>query len=180
MKTPVIAFGLVAMLGAAVQAAPPADPFVSIDGGELSLDDWAGQPILLVNTASMCGFTPQYEGLQTLYDTYHAQGLVVLAVPSDDFNQELTSAADVKEFCAINYDITLPMTDITHVKGAEAHPVFEWLRDEAAFVPSWNFNKVLIGRDGTVLGTWGAGARPLSTEITGAVEAALAMRVDWR
>lgn len=157
----------------AAVAAPPAAPFASIDGGALSLAEWTGKPVLLVNTASMCGFTPQYEGLQTLYDTYRDQGLVVLAVPSDDFQQELASAEEVKEFCAINYDITLPMTDITHVKGALAHPVYAWLRDEAGFVPTWNFNKVLIGRDGAVLGTWPSGPGPMSPQIVGAVEAAL-------
>lgn len=173
MKMPAIAAALTATLASAALAAPPADPFASIDGGDVSLADFAGQPVLLVNTASMCGFTGQYEGLQTLYDTYRDQGLVVLAVPSDDFNQELATAADVKEFCTINYNITLPMTDITHVKGSQAHPVYAWLRDEAQFVPRWNFNKVLIGRDGAVLATWGSGERPLSNEITGAVEAAL-------
>lgn len=173
MKTPIIAAALTATFATAALAAPPADPFVSIDGGALSLADYAGQPVLLVNTASMCGFTPQYDALQTLYDTYHDQGLVVLAVPSDDFNQELTSAADVKEFCTINYNITLPMTDITHVKGSQAHPVYAWLRAETGFVPNWNFNKVLIGRDGAVLATWGSTERPLSKQIVGAVEAAL-------
>jgi glutathione peroxidase len=168
-----ISFAVVVGLASAAAAIPPAAPFASIDGGAVSLDDFAGQPVLLVNTASMCGFTPQYEGLQTLYDTYRDQGLVVLAVPSDDFQQELATAAEVKEFCAINYDITLPMTDITHVKGTQAHPVYAWLRDEAGFVPNWNFNKVLIGRDGTILGTWPSGPAPMSPQIVGAVEASL-------
>ncbi len=167
--------GLAVSIGvaSAAVAAPPDAPFASIDGGAMSLADFAGKPVLLVNTASMCGFTPQYEGLQTLYDTYRDQGLVVLAVPSDDFQQELATGAEVKEFCAINYDITLPMTDITHVKGKQAHPVYAWLRDEAGFVPSWNFNKVLIGRDGAVLATWPSGPDPMSPQIVGAVEAAL-------
>jgi len=173
MKMPVIAFGLVVTLAGAGLAAPPVDPFASIDGGDLSLADWAGQPVLVVNTASQCGFTGQYEGLQTLYDTYRDQGLVVLAVPSDDFNQELATAADVKEFCTINYNITLPMTDITHVKGAQAHPFYAWVRAETGFVPRWNFNKVLIGRDGAVVATWGSNARPMSEPIIGAVEAVL-------
>jgi glutathione peroxidase len=173
MKTPVIAFGLALTLAGAGVAAPPAEPFASIDGGALSLADWAGQPILVVNTASQCGFTGQYEGLQTLYDTYRDQGLVVLAVPSDDFNQELATAEDVKEFCTINYNITLPMTDITHVKGGQAHPFYTWVRAETGFVPNWNFNKVLIGRDGAVVATWGSNARPMSDPILGAVKAAL-------
>lgn len=171
MKTLILGFALAVTATGAMAA--PSDPFVSIDGGEVSLADWAGQPVLLVNTASMCGYTPQYEALQTLYDTYRAQGLVVLAVPSDDFRQELASAEKVKEFCEINYNITLPMTDITHVKGPDVHPVYAWLRAEAGFVPRWNFNKVLIGRDGEVAGTWESGDRPLSKQIVSAVEAAL-------
>ncbi|MGO4907512.1 glutathione peroxidase [Pseudorhodobacter sp. W20_MBD10_FR17] len=166
-------FAVNVLFASAVAAMPPAAPFASIDGGTVSLADFAGKPVLLVNTASMCGYTPQYEGLQALYDTYRDQGLVVLAVPSDDFQQELSSAAEVKEFCAINYNITLPMTDITHVKGPQAHPVYAWLRDEAGFVPGWNFNKVLIGRDGAILGTWPSGPKPMSSQIVGAVEAAL-------
>lgn len=162
----------VALTGAAF-AAPPDAPFQSIDGGTLSLADWAGQPILLVNTASLCGFTPQYEALQALYDTYRDQGLVVLAVPSDDFRQELDSAAEVAEFCQINYNLTLPMTDITPVKGSAAHPVYQWLKAEAGFVPRWNFNKVLIDRNGAIAGTWPSNTRPMSDEIVGAVTAAL-------
>jgi glutathione peroxidase len=177
MKTPIARFAVsvtfAATLATAAVALPPADPFASIDGGTLSLADWAGKPVLVVNTASMCGYTPQYEGLQTLYDTYRDQGLVVLAVPSDDFQQELSSAEAVKEFCTINYNITLPMTDITHVKGTEAHPFYAWVRDEAGFVPRWNFNKVLIDRNGDIAGTWQSGDSPMSPKIVGAVEAAL-------
>lgn len=154
-------------------AAPPDAPFASIDGGELRLSDWAGQPVLVVNTASLCGFTPQYEGLQALWDTYRDRGLVVLAVPSDDFRQELDDAAAVKEFCEVNFGLTLPMTDITPVKGEGAHPVYQWFREEAGFTPRWNFSKVLIGRDGRVAGTWGSQTAPLSPQIRAAVEAQL-------
>lgn len=154
-------------------AAPPDAPFASIDGGELRLSDWAGQPVLVVNTASLCGFTPQYDGLQALWDTYRDQGLVVLAVPSDDFRQELDDAAEIKEFCEVNFGLTLPMTDITAVRGAQAHPVYQWFRAETGFAPRWNFNKVLIGRDGRVAGTWGSQTDPMSREIRAAVEAQL-------
>lgn len=98
--------------------------FPSIDGGTIDLDDYAGKPVLVVNTASLCGFAGQFDDLQDLHDTYAARGLVVLAVPSDDFRQELASAAEVKEYCAANFDLTIPMTDITHVTGAEAHPFY--------------------------------------------------------
>ena len=147
--------------------------FRSIDGGTYEMSDWEGQPVLVVNTASRCGFTGQYDALQTLYQTYGPKGLVVLAVPSDDFRQELSSAEEVKEFCEVNFGLTLPMTDITPVRGEAAHPFYKWLRDEAGFAPSWNFNKVLIGPDGTVLGTWGSTARPLAPVITDPIEAAL-------
>jgi glutathione peroxidase len=147
--------------------------FRSIDGGEIGFADWDG-PVLVANTASLCGFTPQLADLQALWEGYEGRGLTVLAVPSDSFRQELGSEKEVSEFCTIQYGITLPMTAITPVTGDEAHPFFAWLRDHAAFEPRWNFNKVLLGRDGTVLGTWGSGASPTGPEITGAIEAALA------
>ena len=147
--------------------------FSNIDGGTLDMGDWAGQPVLVVNTASQCGFTPQYEGLQRLFDTYKDRGLVVLTVPSDDFNQELDSAEEVKEFCEMTFGLDLPMTDITQVKGARAHPFYRDVKAETGFVPKWNFNKILIGPDGSVVATWGSRTRPMSRPITGAVEALL-------
>ncbi|MFZ5965106.1 glutathione peroxidase [Thalassococcus sp. BH17M4-6] len=150
--------------------------FDSIDGGTIDSADWAGKPVLVVNTASRCGFTPQYDGLQALYDQYKDQGLIVLAVPSDDFRQELSSAEDVKEFCEVNFGLTLPMTDITHVRGAEAHPFYRWVADTAGFAPSWNFNKVLIGPDGNVKATFGSTTRPQSPPITGPIEKMLGAR----
>jgi len=147
--------------------------FASIDGGTLEMSDWAGQPVLVVNTASQYGFTGQYNGLQALYDRYRERGLVVLAVPSDDFNQELGSAEEVKEFCELNFALDLPMTDITPVRGKDAHPFYREVAEQTGFQPRWNFNKVLIGPDGEVVATWGATTKPLSREITGAVEALL-------
>ncbi len=144
--------------------------FTSIDGGTLALEGYRGHPVLVVNTASLCAFTPQYMGLQALYDKYRDRGLVVLAVPSDDFNQELATAGQVKSFCQANFDLTLPMTDITHVKGAEAHPFYKWLAATKGFTPGWNFNKVLLGPDGQVLGTWGSTTRPESSRIVDKIE----------
>ena len=154
-------------------AAPDAVTFASIDGGTLSLDDWAGQPVLVVNTASMCGYTPQFTALQELYDTYRDRGLVVLAVPSDDFNQELSSASEVKDFCELQYGIDLPMTDITHVRGDEAHPFYREVAAKAGFAPGWNFNKILLDGQRNVVGTWGSPVGPMSEAITGPVEALL-------
>jgi len=148
-------------------------PFSNIDGGTLKLSDWKGQPVLVVNTASQCGFTRQFSGLQKLYDTYRDRGLIVLAVPSDDFNQELADEAAVKEFCELQYGIDLPMTGITHVKGNKAHPFFRSLAKEEKFSPSWNFNKVLIGPNGEVVATYGSPVRPMSPKITSRIEALL-------
>jgi len=148
-------------------------PFGNIDGGEIRLSEWRGQPVLVVNTASRCGFTPQYDGLQALYDRYRDKGVVVLAVPSNDFRQELASEAEVKEFCEVNFGLDLPMTTITAVRGPQAHPFYASLAQEAGFAPSWNFNKVLITPDGRLAGTWGSAARPESREITSAIDALL-------
>lgn len=148
--------------------------FQSIDGGTISSADWAGHPVLVVNTASRCGFTPQYDGLQALYDTYRDQGLIVLAVPSDDFRQELSSAEEVKEFCDVNFGLTMPMTDITHVRGSDAHPFYKWVAAQSGFEPGWNFNKILIAPDGSINATFGSTTRPESAAITGPIQAMLA------
>ena len=144
--------------------------FASIDGGTLDMAEWAGRPVLVVNTASQCGFTYQYDGLQALYDTYRDRGLIVLAVPSDDFNQELASGEKVKEFCELNFALDLPMTDLEHVKGAKAHPFYKAVAAETGFVPRWNFNKVLIAPDGQVVASWGSTTRPEAPEITSQIE----------
>ncbi len=147
--------------------------FAAIDGGRIDLDDYRGTAVLVVNTASLCGYAGQYDDLQALYDTYADRGLVVLAVPSDDFSQELESEAAVKEYCAVNFDLTLPMTAITPVTGTAAHPFYAMLRDTYGFEPAWNFNKVLIGPDGKMVESWGAGTNPQSRTITGRIEALL-------
>ncbi|NJM82556.1 MAG: glutathione peroxidase, partial [Tabrizicola sp.] len=156
---------LLAMILLAIPSAALAGfRFQSIDGGVIDLDDWRGQPMLIVNTASLCGYTGQYDGLQALHERYGPQGLLVLAVPSDDFAQELADEAEVKEFCAVNFDLTLPMAEITPVSGSGAHPFYAWVKTETGFVPRWNFNKVLIGRDGAVAATWGAATTPESRD----------------
>lgn len=161
------------LIGRMVQAAPVSGEFPSIDGGMLSLSDWRGQPVLVVNTASQCGFTGQYAGLQKLQDTYGLKGLVVLAVPSDSFNQELDTASEVKEFCELNYDLTLPMTDITPVTGPQAHPFYKAVAAETGFVPNWNFNKILLSPAGEVVATFGSTTRPDSRKLRRQVEALL-------
>lgn len=169
----VLVGGAAMMALPAVAAGAPDVGFASIDGGTLRLRDWIGKPVLVVNTASQCAFTTQYNALQAVYDRYMSRGVVVLAVPSDDFNQELASEAAVKEFCEVNFNLTLPMTEITHVRGSRAHPFYRWLAQTHGFVPAWNFNKVLIGPDGALVETWGSRTRPDSAEVTRRIEALL-------
>ena len=147
--------------------------FTAIEGGKIDLDAWRGSPVLVVNTASLCGFTPQYEDLQTLQDTYGPRGLKVLAVPSDDFAQELDSETEVAAFCDANFDLTLPMTTITSVTGTAAHPFYDWVKGQTGFEPDWNFNKVLLDGQGAVVATWGSGPKPTSAAITDKIEALL-------
>lgn len=152
-------------------AAQGAFSFDSIDGGRYDMADWRGQPVLVVNTASLCGYTPQYDELQVLHEEYGPRGLVVLAVPSDDFQQELASDEAVAEFCEVNFNLTLPMTTITPVRGAQAHPFYRWLRETYGFEPSWNFNKVLLDGEGRLVQAFGSNTRPASRRILREVEA---------
>ncbi len=147
--------------------------FSSIDGGTIDLDTFKGRPVLVVNTASLCGFAAQFDDLQALHDDYAARGLVVLAVPSDDFRQELASAEQVKEFCAVNFDLTIPMTDITPVTGDAAHPFYKWVAETEGFVPNWNFNKVLLDGNGDIVATWGSVMRPTAAPVVQKIEALL-------
>ena len=163
----------VMILPQGAEALPRGLEWLSIDGGKLAMDDWRGTPVLVVNTASLCGFTRQYDDLQALHERYADRGLVVLAVPSNDFNQELGSAAEVQEFCEMTFGLTLPMAEITPVRGTQAHPFYRWLADEHGFTPGWNFHKVLIGPEGEVAGTWGSATRPTSSPITDRIEALL-------
>jgi glutathione peroxidase len=160
--------------GSASMALDRDTPFESIYGGTLTLSQWEGQPVLVVNTASLCAFTDQYRDLQALYDRYRDAGLVVLAVPSDDFNQELASNAEVKEFCELIYGLDMPMTIITSVKGRDAHPFYQSLRKETGFTPRWNFNKVLLDGEGNVVDTFPSQTSPLSDEITTQIDRVLA------
>ena len=151
----------------------PYTTFESIDGGIIDTNDWRGKPYLIVNTASKCGFTRQYAPLQKLYDRFHDQGLQMIAVPSDDFNQELDTDQEVKTFCELTYGIDMPMSVTTSVKGDEAHPFFKSLKEEAGFVPSWNFNKILIDANGKLVETWGSTTNPMSAKIISAVKSTL-------
>lgn len=169
----ILALILAVTLSGPAQSLPVTGTFASIDGGTLSVEDWRGSPVLVVNTASLCAFTPQYDGLQALYDRYRDRGLVVLAVPSGDFRQELENEAEVKDFCEVNFDLDLPMTEITSVRGEAAHPFFAAVRSATGFEPNWNFNKILISPEGDVIGTWRSMVRPTAPAITRVIEAEL-------
>ena len=147
--------------------------FNGIDGAALSLSAWAGRPVLVVNTASFCGYTPQYRDLEALWQRYRDRGLVVLGVPSNDFGaQEPGTAAEIKSFCETNYAVDFPLTEKYRVIGGSAHPFYVWvaatLGEGAA--PRWNFHKYLIGPDGELAGAWPSSVRPGDAAITGQIE----------
>ena len=147
--------------------------FTSIDGGDLDLAAFKGRVLVVANTASFCGYTGQYEGLQKLHAAEAVRGVTVIGVPSRDFNQESPDNATVKTFCVTKYGIGFPLTAISHVRGSAAAPFYAWVRAETGWEPNWNFNKVLIGRDGRVAGTFGSGDEPQGARLTRAIEAAL-------
>lgn len=151
--------------------------FTGIDAKPLPLSQFKGMLVLVVNTASECGYTPQYEGLEQLWNTYGAKGLVVVGVPSNDFGgQEPGTADEIANFCKVNYGVTFALTDKTVVKGEKAHPFYRWAGEKAgeAGQPKWNFHKYLIGRDGSLLGYFSTQAKPMGPKIRSAIEQALA------
>lgn len=164
---------LASLLLIAVSGAAHAFSFIALDGSRIDLTEWRGRPVLVVNTASLCGFTRQYGDMQALYEEYGPRGLVVLAVPSDDFRQELSSNEEVEDFCRVQTGLTFPITQITAVRGSGAHPFYAWLRETHGHVPTWNFNKALIGPEGALLGFWGSNTRPTARAITGPIRSAL-------
>lgn len=149
----------------------------TISGEEASLDAYAGQVVLVVNTASQCGFTPQYDGLEALYQEFKDQGLVVLGFPCNQFGgQEPGTAEDIDQFCRVNHGVTFPLFDKVDVNGDEAHPLFKWLRSEAKGALGsekikWNFTKFLVGKDGQVIKRFGSSTKP--EKLRGDIEKAL-------
>ena len=147
----------------------------SISGELIDFKKYKGKAILVVNTASYCGFTKQYEGLQKLWEKYESKGLIVLGIPSDSFNQEKKSNKDVKEFCEVKFDISFPLTTITDVKGENAHEIFKWAKENhgKSAVPKWNFYKILINTDGKVEDTFSSLTKPMSQKIIQKIEETL-------
>ena len=150
--------------------------FPGRDGGEVRLADLAGKAVLVVNVASACGYTPQYTGLQKLWQDRKDDGVVVLGVPSNDFGaQEPGSEAEIKTFCETSFGVDFPMTAKQTVIGGKAHPFYRWIVEQAGegAAPKWNFHKYLIGPDGELAGAWPSSVKPDSAEIAAALDAAL-------
>jgi glutathione peroxidase len=153
--------------------------FTSIEGEPMPASGFDGKAVLVVNTASLCGFTKQYAGLQALWEQYRDKGLVVLGVPSNDFGgQEPGTETEIKDFCETNFGIDFPMTRKQHVQRPDAHPLYQWLKVELGTesVPRWNFHKYLIGRNGQAANYFASGVRPDSKTMREAIEAALAAK----
>ena len=151
--------------------------FTSIDGEELPLGGWRGRPVLVVNTASYCGYTPQYRDLEALWQRYRDRGLIVLGVPSNDFDQqEPGSAAEIKQFCETHYAVDFPLTQKYPVVGGEAHPFYRWIAESLgeAGAPRWNFHKYLIDPEGELAGAWPSSVAPGDRRITGEIDKLLA------
>ena len=136
----------------------------SITGETINFKDYKNKVILIVNTASYCGFTKQYDELQELWDLYKEKGLIVLGVPSNSFNQEKNNNTDIKEFCEVNFNINFPLTTLTEVKGKNAHEFFKWAKENhgKSAEPKWNFHKILINKEGKVQDTFASFTKPMS------------------
>ena len=178
IKPLAVAVAAVAMIAAAPAGVRSAYDvtMTAIDGAPLPFAKFKGKVMLVVNTASFCGNTPQYEGLEALYDTYAPKGLVVIGVPSADFGgQEYRSNKEVKQFCDTKFGIKFPMTETSVVKGPRAVPFYRWAAATLgdANTPAWNFHKYLVGRDGRLIRAFGNKVQPTAPEVRAAIEAAL-------
>ena len=184
MFKPVLAvaatFAATMALGAVSPAPQTAFDFkmTTIDGKPMPLSAYKGKVLLVVNTASMCGYTPQYEGLQALQDKYKGQGFTVIGVPSSDFDQELESDKEIKTFCESKFGIKFPMSTKSAVTGAKAVPFYRWAAATLGpdRTPKWNFHKYLVGRDGKLIAAYPSKVTPGSAELTGAVTQAIAAK----
>jgi glutathione peroxidase len=151
--------------------------FEAIEGGPLPLSQFKGKAVLVVNTASFCGFTPQYEGLEAIYDQYRGKGLVVLGVPANNFGgQEPGTNDEIRKFCKSNYDVDFPLASKVSVKGDDAHPFYKWAADTlgADKAPMWNFHKYLVNAKGELVASFPTKVVPNSPEIRAAIDKAIA------
>ncbi len=172
---------LTSLFAAQIAVAPAAEltaiPFKTIDGKDTSLADYEGKVVLVVNTASKCGLTKQYEALEALYDKYKDRGFVVIGFPCNDFmGQEPGTHAEILEFCQTKFDVSFPLMEKIHVKGEDQHPLYAALTGKDGAFPGnvkWNFGKFLIGRDGKPLARFEPRQTPDSKEVVAAIEKAL-------
>ena len=139
--------------------------FVDIDGNIIELSSFIGKPILIVNTASRCGFTPQYGGLQNLFSQYRKSDLTIIAMTSNSFNQEFNDPEDIKKICLLNYSVGFITSSPINVKGINAHPIFSWIKEDYNKQPKWNFYKFLFDRSGKLVQTWSSITKPDNKKI---------------
>ncbi len=146
--------------------------FVGIDGNIIKLSDYKNKAIVIVNVASRCGYTSQYEDLQLLWSTYKSKNLVVIGVPTNNFRQEPGSNKEIKDFCETNFGISFPMTEKINVIGNNSHPFYKWARKSFGIgaIPKWNFHKIIIGRDGKVVETFSSITKPSSKKFLKVIE----------
>ena len=150
--------------------------FTDLDGSELNLTEFKNKVVVVVNVASQCGFTSQYEDMQKIWDVYQEKGLVVIGVPSNDFgNQEPGNSKEIKNFCEAKFGITFPMTEKVIVKGDKAHPFYLWAKANhgKSAVPKWNFHKIVIGKNGKIIDTFASITKPTSKRFIKSIEKAL-------
>ena len=147
----------------------------SNNGDILNLKDYKNNVVLVINTASYCGFTNQYADMQKLWDKYKNKGLLVIGVPSNSFNQEKNEDSEIKKFCEVNFNINFPLTSITSVKGDDAHEIYKWARENhgKSAIPKWNFHKILINKDGKVAETYSSFTNPMSKKVISKIETLL-------
>ena len=146
--------------------------FKSIDGDKIKLSDYKGKVIVVVNVASRCGYTPQYEGLQSLWSNYKNKDLIVLGVPTNNFRQEPGSNKEIKDFCESNFGITFPMTEKISVIGSNSHPFYKWAKEDYGIgaIPKWNFHKIIIGKEGKIVDTFSSITKPSSKKFLKVIE----------
>ena len=146
--------------------------FKDIDGNDLKFKDYKGKVLLVVNVASKCGFTGQYEGLQSVWDKYKDKDFVLIGIPSNDFYQEYKDEKDVKNFCELTFGVNFPMTSITAVSGSDAHPFYKWAKVTYGnkTIPKWNFHKLLINKEGKIVETYSSTTKPTSEKVITKIE----------
>ena len=153
--------------------------FNDLDGSKLNLSEFKNKVIIVVNVASQCGFTSQYEDMQEIWDSYQKKGIIMIGVPSNDFgNQEPGSNSEIKNFCEAKFGITFPVTEKVIVKGEDAHPFYKWARENhgKAAIPKWNFHKIIIGKNGKIYDTFASITNPTSKKFVKALEKAIDLK----